>query len=322
MSIAGINHALSSEVKASLENLQFDLRQWDQNPRIGGLLSQTVLSGGKRLRPLLTLLVADLFGVSHQEISPFARVVELVHAATLAHDDVIDNATLRRGHPSINMAASNKKAVLAGDYLLAYSLQEVAQYQRPHLVTCLAEIIRDLAEGEWLQMENSTKDILHEEDVELVALKKTGSVLRWCTQAAPLYQEQSASIVEKAREFGESLGVAFQMTDDILDFKRKDGAEFADIKNRVINSVIFTNICLSYGTKSINTRAMEKIEINKDYLETAINQVRSRVTDKLDRCKKILLEFMDLPVASARAKKREESFFALSCVIEYLVNRV
>lgn len=322
MSIPGISHALSSDIKSSLENLQFDLSQWDQNPRIGGLLSQTVLTGGKRLRPLLTFLVADLFGVSHENIAPFARVVELVHAATLAHDDVIDNASHRRGLASINSVSSNKHAVLAGDYLLAYSLKEVARYERPKLVSCLAEIIGDLAEGEWLQIENSQKPGLTEQDVELVALKKTGSVLRWCAQAAPLYLDQPDEVIGKMRNFGELLGVAFQMTDDILDFKRRDGAEFADIKNKVINSVIFSNMCLSLDRTIIDTRSIDHIELDHSHLSLAMDQVRTKVSAKLNQCKDILLEIMNLPIESPHVKKKQESFFALSCVIEYLANRV
>jgi len=99
----------------SIQSLDFDLENWEKNPRIGGVLSKTVLSGGKRLRPLLTFLMGDLFDVPHEHLARFAKVVEMVHASTLAHDDVIDNADVRRGNPSINMIASNKKAVLAGD---------------------------------------------------------------------------------------------------------------------------------------------------------------------------------------------------------------
>jgi octaprenyl-diphosphate synthase len=118
LQIPGLDQSHSKELISSISRLELDLSKWDQNSRIGGLLSRTVLSGGKRLRPLLTFLMADLFGIDHEQILPFARVVELVHAATLAHDDVIDNAKMRRGQPSINASTSNKHAVLAGDFLL------------------------------------------------------------------------------------------------------------------------------------------------------------------------------------------------------------
>ena len=131
MNASPLELAISQDIKSSLQNLDFNLEKQEKNPRIDRLLRSTVLSGGKRLRPMLTFLWADLCGISHDQIEPFAQVAELTHAATLAHDDVIDNAIVRRGKPSINVVSSNKKAVLAGDYLLASSLQIVAA-QRQH----------------------------------------------------------------------------------------------------------------------------------------------------------------------------------------------
>ena len=322
MSIPGISHAISSEVTQSLEALQFDLSDWDKNPRIGGLLSQTVLVGGKRLRPLLTLLMGDLFGCSHDEIKSLAQVVELVHAATLAHDDVVDDANVRRGEPSINAVSTNKKAVLAGDYLLAHSLAEVAKYGSPALVSCLSEIISDLAEGEWIQIENAEKPNLSRADVDLVALKKTGSVLRWCSEAPTLHLGLEKEITEKAREFGECLGIAFQMTDDILDFKRRDGAEFADLKNKVINSVIFEALTLKNDLTELDTAAIDELELDPKYIDIALEVVGKRVGERLDRCRQLALEFSQRPIDESKQAARQNAFMSVSCIIEYLANRI
>lgn len=322
MSIPGIDHAISADVKESLEALQFDLSEWNKNPRIGGLLSRTVLAGGKRLRPLLTLVMGDLFGAKHKDIEKLAQAVELVHAATLAHDDVIDDADVRRGKPSINAAASNKKAVLAGDYLLAHSLSEVAGYNRPQLVACLSEIISDLAEGEWIQIENSNKEKLSREDVTRVALKKTGSVLRWCAEAPALFLELPQEVSDKAREFGECLGIAFQMTDDILDFKREDGAEFADLKNKVVNAVIFEAITQKEGKDFINTAAIDELSLDQDYISSALETVGRQVSERLNRCRELALEFSQLPLPEDLHGPRQNAFFSVSCIIEYIAKRI
>ncbi|MFW7380404.1 MAG: polyprenyl synthetase family protein [Oligoflexus sp.] len=321
VNIPAIGHAVSPQVAASIAQLEFDLGQWEQNPRIGDLLSRTVLNGGKRLRPLVNFLMADFFGVKHEDIAPYARVVELVHAATLAHDDVIDNASVRRGAPSINAVATNKHAVLAGDYLLAYAVEQVARSGRGDLVLCLTRVISDLAEGEWLQIENSQANHLNKEDIENVALKKTGSVLRWCCEIPPRLQRLDEDLCQKAAEFGELLGVAFQMTDDILDFKRRDGAEFADIKNGVINSVIYEALSITSPDRAPHSGAIAKINWDAETLAVSLERVTIDARKKLDRCRE-LLKLMEESTPSLQARERNSAQFAMSCLIEYLANRV
>lgn len=321
MSIASIAHAISPTVLHSIQQLDFSLSEWQRNPRIGILLSKTVLSGGKRLRPLMTFMMADLLGVDHQMIEPFSRYIELVHASTLAHDDVIDNAEYRRGEPSINIVASNKKAVLAGDYLLAYVLQEIAQTGRNDLVSEMAAIIADLAEGEWLQIENSVKKDLTWIDVERVALKKTGSVLRWSCAAPALLAYPDGYLLPQARRLGEAIGIAFQLTDDILDFKRRDGSEGADIKNRVINAVIFEALCLTHDCQQLDMTCIEFIEPDPKTLDRAIERVRLRVDHLVDEAH-TLLEMLADATESRRGQKDPQSLAALKILVNYLAQRI
>ncbi len=321
MSIASIAHAISPSVLHSIQRLDFSLSDWQRNPRIGELLGKTVLSGGKRLRPLMTFMMADLFGVEHAKIEAFSRYIELVHASTLAHDDVIDNAEYRRGEPSINIVASNKQAVLAGDYLLAYVLQEIARTGRNDLVSEMAAIIADLAEGEWLQIENSHKKNLCWQDIENVALKKTGSVLRWSCAAPALLAYPSGHLLPEARRLGESIGIAFQLTDDILDFKRQDGSEGADIKNRVINAVIFEALCLTYDSPQLDMTQIASIEPDSRTLEEAINRVRQRVDVLVDEANG-LLEMLAEATASHQGRQDPQSLAALKILVSYLAQRI
>ncbi len=321
MSIATIAHAISPAVLNSVQRLDFSLSEWQRNPRIGKLLGKTVLSGGKRLRPLMTFMMADLLGVEHQVIEPFSRYIELVHASTLAHDDVIDNAEYRRGEPSINIVASNKQAVLAGDYLLAYVLQEIAQTGRNDLVSEMAAIIADLAEGEWLQIENSVKKDLSWADVERVALKKTGSVLRWSCAAPALLAYPNGYLLPEARRLGEAIGIAFQLTDDILDFKRSDGSEGADIKNRVVSAVIFEALCLTHDREQLDMTRIDSIQPDPRTLDLAIERVRLRVDHLVDEANS-LLEMLSEATEGRRGQKDPQSLAALKILVNYLAQRI
>lgn len=320
MSIAALTQVLSPKLFQSVERLDFSLGTWERNPRIGGLLGKTVLSGGKRLRPLMTFMMADFFGIPHQKIEAYGRMIELVHASTLAHDDVVDNADLRRGEPSINAVASNKKAVLAGDYLLAYVLQEIAQSGRNDLVIEMASIIADLAEGEWLQIENSEKKDLSWQDIEKVALKKTGSVLRWCCAAPVLLAELDESFLKRARRLGEAIGIAFQLTDDILDFRRSDGSEGADLKNRVVNSVIFEALCLQQGTEVLDMSQTRLIEPEAT-LAAAISRVRLRVDQLVEEAQGLLHELAD-DLDRLRGLKDPAPRASLETLIHFLAQRI
>lgn len=320
MSLTSLEAILSREVVTSVSELDFNLRNWDRNPRIAGLLSQTVLKGGKRLRPMMTFMFADLLGVDHARIAPFARMIELVHASTLAHDDVVDEARVRRGEPSINAVASNKKAVLAGDYLLSYVLEEIANFGRGELVIEMARIIADLAEGEWLQIENTHKTNLSWADIELVALKKTGSVLRWSCSAPALLKDCSHDFVQRCRRLGNAIGIAFQLTDDILDFKRKDGAEGADIKNGVINSVIFEALCFQYDRDALDMTSIGDLSTIAS-IEPAIAKVRTRV-DALVAEAHDLLHALAEEIEARDGYRNDQALAALDMMVLFLSQRI
>ncbi len=232
--------ALPKEALEGSKNMDLNIRSVNAHQAIDTVLSKSVLRGGKRLRPLLTFLVAHLFKVDFLKITPYARATELVHAASLSHDDVIDNATMRRGAPSINILASNKKAVLAGDYLLSSVIVDLSLAGNLDLVREMSLVIKDLSEGEWLQLDliddrNYTREIIRE-----VAMKKTSSVMSYCAVAPAILSGADHSTVELCREFGRRLGLAFQLIDDTLDYSgdsQKD--QELDLKNGIVNAVVY-----------------------------------------------------------------------------------
>ena len=233
-------------ILSNVQDLKLNNQSESCNREIEDLLSRTVLMGGKRLRPLLTQLVGRLFGLEMEAVAPYAKAVELVHAASLSHDDVIDNATQRRGAPSINIEGSNKMAILAGDYLLADVIVNLSNRGNLPLVSEMAKVIQDLSEGEWLQDDAAKNHKYSRELIEEIALKKTASVMTYCCLAPSILANAPEELQNLSRDFGKHLGLAFQMMDDTLDLS--DGAKkdvLLDLKNGVVNSVIYEWLLLN-----------------------------------------------------------------------------
>lgn len=224
---------------ASVGRIDFRLTPEWRVPEIEERLNATVLAGGKRLRPLLLVLFGQLHGVPESRLAPYARAAELVHAASLAHDDVVDEAELRRDRPTLNAVTSNARAVLAGDLLLSRVVDEVAALGEIGIIRDLAAVIRSLSEAEWLQLE--ARGLLDPGEAHLVrvARGKTGALMGWCGAVPARLAGASPEGIEAAREFGERLGLAFQRMDDAIDFRATGGKPFAqDLREGLVNFVV------------------------------------------------------------------------------------
>ena len=180
-----------------------------------------VRSGGKRVRPLLTLLSARAAAPGRRARGrvALAVVAELVHSATLLHDDVIDDGLTRRGMPAPRVAYGNGVSVLAGDWLLAASLDLALRSRAPGAVEALVRTLRTLVEGEARQLALRGRADFTQEDSLTIAAKKTGSLFAWCGEAGALAARAAPAVVAALREFGQRAGSAFQIADDLLDFE-------------------------------------------------------------------------------------------------------
>lgn len=187
-----------------------------------GLLSNTLehirKRGGKRMRPILTLLVAKNFGEVNSVTQHAAVGLELLHTASLVHDDVVDESSERRGQPSVNASFNNKVAVLVGDYILSTALYYVSKSKNNAIVTSLAQLGQTLSSGELLQMNNFKDDGISEEVYYKVISKKTASLFATCAQNGALSVGASEEEVRAAYDFGLSVGMIFQIRDDIFDY--------------------------------------------------------------------------------------------------------
>lgn len=174
---------------------------------------------GKQIRPLLLILVAGTYGVPDDEVLKGAVFIELLHTATLMHDDVVDGSVERRGKPSANAIYGNKKAVLIGDFVLTTAIEQALLTDDEKIITRLAGLGKQLTEGELLQMDNVELGIISEEEYFLVIDSKTASLIRVSMEVGALLAgEKDEAVMERIHEAGTKLGLAFQIRDDIFDY--------------------------------------------------------------------------------------------------------
>ena len=187
-----------------------------------GLLSQALEHiknrGGKRMRPMLILLIAKNFGDVTDVTLRSAIGLELLHTASLVHDDVVDESSQRRGQASVNATYDNKVAVLVGDYILSTALLNVAMTGSKEIVAYLARLGQTLSNGEILQLTNISNQVISEQVYYDVIRQKTAALFEACAGIGTLSVGASPEVVEEAKRFGSNIGMIFQIRDDIFDY--------------------------------------------------------------------------------------------------------
>jgi octaprenyl-diphosphate synthase len=189
-----------------------------QDGMLSSALSHIRKRGGKRMRPILMLLMAKNYGAVSNVTQHSAVGLELLHTASLVHDDVVDESGERRGQASVNATYNNKVAVLVGDYILSTALLHVSFTGHQRIVQELSELGRTLAAGEILQLSNIQNQDLSEEVYYQVIQQKTAALFQSCAAIGALSAGATDEQVQKAGEFGKNLGIMFQIRDDIFDY--------------------------------------------------------------------------------------------------------
>lgn len=177
-----------------------------------------VNSGGKRLRPLLTVLAARAVGIKTDQHHTLAAIIEFIHTATLLHDDVVDESTMRRGRETANAVFGNQASVLVGDFLYTRSFQMMVSLKRMRVMEVLSDATNVIAEGEVLQLMNCNDPDTSEASYMQVIYSKTARLFEAATLLAAILTDQSEAIETAMQDYGKYLGTAFQLVDDILDY--------------------------------------------------------------------------------------------------------
>ena len=187
-------------------------------PLVSQVSSYIVAAGGKRLRPALLLLMCGALGYRGDQRYNLAAVVEFIHTAPLLHDDVVDESTLRRGRATANEAFGNPASVLVGDFLYSRAFQMMVDAGNMRVMQTLSEATNVIAEGEVLQLMNMHDASLSEEGYLRVVRSKTAKLFEASARLAALLAESSPLIEQSCADYGQSLGTAFQVIDDVLDY--------------------------------------------------------------------------------------------------------
>lgn len=293
-----------------------------------GLLSQALAyirqRTGKRMRPMLILLIARNYGQVSDVTQNAAVGLELLHTASLVHDDVVDESEERRGQASVNATYDNKVAVLVGDYLLSTALLHVAYTKNTNIVKYLAELGRTLASGEILQLSNISNDKISEDVYYQVIKQKTAALFEACCAIGALSAGATDEDIEKAKIFGQNLGIIFQIRDDIFDYfdsteiGKPTGNDMAEGKLTlpVIFALNDTNdssmLELAYKVKNRTATSDEisrLVAFAKD--NGGIDYAKKRMEDFHLDC----MNYIDEQVSSKEIKD------SLKCYLDYVIQR-
>ena len=215
---------IKSPISAEFEvfKQKFDASLQSSNPLLGEVINFIKQRKGKMMRPILTLLMAKLYGEIEDSTYYAAISLELLHTASLVHDDVVDESDKRRGQSSVNAIYDNKVSVLVGDYLLATSLTNAAMTTDVQLVELVSRLGQALSEGEIIQLSNTNASDFSEDVYFDVIKKKTAALFSTAAEAGARSVKSSDEMAKNAALFGELLGIAFQIKDDIFDYYKSD----------------------------------------------------------------------------------------------------
>lgn len=196
----------------------FSITLQHQNPLLTTALQHIMSRKGKLMRPILILLAAKKYGVVNEAVLHAAVSLEMLHTASLVHDDVVDESGERRGQSSLNALMDNKAAVLVGDYLLSTSLQHAAMAGNLRVVELVARLGQTLSDGELQQLSNVKSDKISENQYFEVIRSKTASLFAVCAEVGALLSGASEEEIRRLGEFGTHVGICFQIRDDVFDY--------------------------------------------------------------------------------------------------------
>jgi geranylgeranyl pyrophosphate synthase len=327
--VAGLpiaDEALAVEVTAGLERVEDLLRQEVHSDYrfVADTSLHLIEAGGKRFRPLLTLLAAQCAGGTSDDVVVAATSVELVHLATLYHDDVMDEAVLRRGAQSANARWDNTVAILTGDYLFAHASRLVSQLG-PEAVRIIAETFAELVTGQMRETRGPRGDDPIQHYMAVVA-EKTGSLIATAGRFGAMFSGADPAHVEALRRFGEIIGTAFQVSDDIIDIASPSGDSGKTPGTDLREGVATLPVLFALADDGADARRLRALGVGEKEItdDAVIGEALAvlRGSDGLARARQALdaqaqaarAELAGLPAGPARD--------ALSGLLDYTVERV
>lgn len=291
---------------------------------LGSALSHIRQRGGKRMRPILILLMARNYGRISSITQHSAVGLELLHTASLVHDDVVDESAERRGQASVNATYNNKVAVLVGDYILSTALLHVAYTGHRQIVEYLAELGRTLAAGEILQLSNIQNQEISEDVYYQVIQQKTAALFEACAAIGALSAGASDEEVKKAGEFGKNLGIIFQIRDDIFDYydSKEIGKPTGNdmTEGKLTLPVIYALNHTYFESMHTLARKVKTGTINADEIAVLVEFTKQQggieyAERRMEEFSQICMDFINSSVKEEAIKE------ALTAYVDYVIQR-
>ena len=292
---------------------------------LGSALHHIRQRGGKRMRPILLLLMAKNYGAV-TEVTKYAGVgLELLHTASLVHDDVVDESEERRGQTSVNAEYNNKVAVLVGDYILSTALLNVSKTGNRRIVEYLSELGRTLAAGEILQLSNIQNQEISEDVYYQIIKNKTAALFEACAAIGALSVGADEIAVKKAGEFGQNLGIMFQIRDDIFDYfdskeiGKPTGNDMAE--GKLTLPVIYALNTSNYESMLTLAKKVKAGTINTDEIAVLVEFTKQQ--GGIEYAEKRMQDYRLLCMAYIESNVRDPQIAAsLSAYVDYIIKRI
>jgi octaprenyl-diphosphate synthase len=310
-------HNIKEPVKEHIKEFEKYFRSSMKSnvPLLDRIMRYIIKRKGKQMRPLFVFLSAEIAGGVNESTYRGASLVELLHTATLVHDDVVDDSNERRGFFSINALWKNKISVLVGDFLLAKGLLLSLDNDDFELLKIVSNATREMSEGELLQIEKARKLDIDEEVYYEIIRKKTASLIASCCSCGAYSSSGQKELSERMWKFGEKVGMAFQIKDDLFDYQKANNTgkpSGIDIRDKKMTlPLIYLIGQSSSGEKRKIINTIKRYNTNPDRVSALIKKVvecggidyaRKKMLAYRDEALKILEEFEDSPARKAMAE--------------------
>ena len=302
---------------------KFDASLQSSNPLLGEVINFIKQRRGKMMRPMLTLLMAKLCG-KIEESTYFAAIsLELLHTASLVHDDVVDESDKRRGQASVNALYDNKVSVLVGDFLLATSLTNAALTENISLVKLVSCLGQKLSEGEIIQLSNTNASDFSEDVYFDVIKKKTAALFSTAAEAGVRSVESCDEIAEKAYQFGELIGIAFQIKDDIFDYNPSDSLGKPSGNDMKEGKLTLPAL---YVLNAFNDESMKKLALKIRSLEATTEEIilfidYVKQNGGIEYATQVMIDYRNKALALLPKTASPDLKEALTSYIDYVIER-
>ena len=319
------------EIKSTYEN---QLRQVDEHIKlklsshvelVGEMATHLMKTGGKRLRPLLTICSSEIFGYKGNRHINLAACVELIHNATLLHDDVIDKSETRRGFKTTNAIWGNKSSILAGDYLLSRCFEMMVDDGSQEVLKILSSVSSEIAQGEILQLQFEKQIDMVEKNYLDIITAKTASLFGASMRVGGCINDRSKKEKEALESYGRNLGICFQITDDILDYSSKEKVFGKKIGNDFIEGKITLPIILLFQKASVKEREMlNEYFAQETRTENEFNQVLKLINkyNVIETCRKRADYFSNVASDSLSIFEKNYIVQKLQELSFFIINRI